>query len=73
MKYLLLIVILFASCTTPNGKEKFRAYNNTDPIFDYRVVIIDGCEYIEVATGSLFSLAHKGDCNNPIHPEHTRK
>ena len=72
MKYLLLIVILLASCT-PNGKEKFIEYNNTDPIFDYRVVVIDKCEYIEVANGSSYSLTHKGNCNNPIHPEHTRK
>ncbi len=71
MKYLLLIVILFASCS-PNGKEKVIEDNNTKPRHDYKVVIIDRCEYIEVADG-YYSLTHKGDCNNPIHPEHTRK
>ena len=72
MKYLLLIVILFASCTTPNGKEKVTEDNNTKPRYDYRVVIIDKCEYIEVADG-YYSLTHKGDCNNLIHPERIEK
>ena len=72
MKYLLLIIVLFASCT-PNGKEKIIEDNNTNPILDYRVVIIDKCEYIEVASGQSYSLTHKGNCNNSIHPEHTLK
>jgi len=35
------------------------------------IVIIDGCEYIETESitghGSVKSLAHKGNCKNPIH------
>ena len=72
MKYLLLIVILLASCS-PNGKEKVIEDNNTKPRYDYSVVIIGRCEYIEVANGHTYSITHKGDCNNLIHSEHTRK
>ena len=38
----------------------------------YVIKVIDGCQYIEVAsllytTAGFYSLTHKGNCNNPIH------
>ena len=75
MKYLFFIILL-SSCA-PSGKEHIRKDNNTKPSEDYRVVVIDGCEYIEVENGipedRIYSLTHKGNCNNSIHPEHTRQ
>lgn len=37
---------------------------------DRSIEIIDGCEYIKTTTygdGTSQSLAHKGNCRNPIH------
>ena len=42
-------------------------------IGDYNIIIIDGCEYIEydnnavLADWRVYSITHKGNCNNPIH------
>lgn len=39
---------------------------------DWSIVVIDSCEYIEVDMGSnknrVYSLTHKGNCSNTIHP-----
>ena len=75
MKYILFVTLLL-SCT-PNGNESTREDGNTQPLYDYRIVVIDGCEYIEIyfesVSNSRYSLTHKGDCHNHIHPEHTRR
>ena len=77
MKYIL-IAMLLVSCTSPapSGGE-YTVNNNTQPTYDYRVVMIDGCQYIEVDVGvgsnSRYTLTHKGNCNNIIHPEHLRQ
>lgn len=39
---------------------------------EFRVVTIEGCEYIEREQGAgghghVYSLTHKGNCKNPIH------
>jgi hypothetical protein len=48
-----LLILMLASCSTR------------------RIEIIDGCEYIVTTTstgdGISESLAHKGNCKNPIH------
>lgn len=38
----------------------------------YSVIVIEGCEYIEVRywlglDSGYYSLTHKGNCSNPIH------
>jgi hypothetical protein len=37
-------------------------------MYDYRIVRINRCEYIEVDNGAghsrVYSLTHKGDCDN---------
>jgi hypothetical protein len=35
--------------------------------WNYDVIAIEGCEYIQIGTGSSMSIAHKGNCKNPIH------
>ena len=69
--------MILVSCTNPSGEEYKVKNNNTQPTYDYRVVIIEGCQYIEVDVGigsnSRYTLTHKGNCNNSVHPEHLRK
>ena len=35
---------------------------------DYKIVVLDGCEYIEydrgIGEGRVYSLTHKGNCKN---------
>ena len=33
------------------------------------MVIIEGCEYLQYSSGHRYSLCHKGNCKNRIHPE----
>jgi hypothetical protein len=67
---LLAFAMSFASCK-PEGQEIVRKDNNTSPLYDYRIIAIDNCQYIEVEYGisesRIYSLTHKGDCNNPKH------
>jgi hypothetical protein len=67
---LVMLIMMMVSCT-PNGEEVTRKDNSIKPTKDYRIVIIDGCEYIEiessVSTSRIYSLTHKGNCKNSIH------
>ena len=70
MKYILFIVLLASCNVTPNGEERVLKDNNTKPAYYYRIVVIDGCQYIEINVGvggsSMYGLTHKGDCNNQM-------
>jgi len=42
------------------------------PTAQYKIVIIDGCQYVESLNSTyafvdIHTLCHKGDCSNPIH------
>ena len=52
-KLSILAIILFVGCYNPNGKEIIIVNKNTNPNADFRIVEIDGCEYIEIDEGSL--------------------
>lgn len=59
------LVFVFTSCEDAIGTG-----NNKNP--QYRVVEIDGCEYILMTESSgayqgFGYMSHKGDCKNPIH------
>lgn len=76
MKKLLIAVMLIgmiSSCTKKNVKT-----TPTEIVIDgnssVEVITIEGCEYFKVYSSyGYFSLTHKGNCKNPIHPEHTRR
>jgi hypothetical protein len=38
-----------------------------------KVVEVEGCEYLVGGYDRSGLLTHKGNCKNPIHPEHTRR
>ena len=68
MKKLLVFLItctIICACNSPRGTSKTSMSDN------YVVKVIDGCEYIEVDKGMMeyriYSLTHKGNCNNIIH------
>jgi hypothetical protein len=64
-KFLILLVILFTSCTTPEGSKIEETQKN------YKIKTIDNCQYIEFDYGifdnRVYSLTHKGDCTNAVH------
>lgn len=65
---LALALVLIKNNYIPKGEQRQLDNDNHKPMHDYRIVKIDGCEYIEVDNGAgrnrVYSLTHKGDCNN---------
>lgn len=64
MKKLLLLfglVIATSSCNNPDPTV------NSDDDTEYRIEVIDGCEYIYRKSGYSGYMAHKGNCSNPYH------
>lgn len=65
-KLLILSLFLLSSCSQYDPKRG----SSKEPSEDYRIVIIDGCEYVEVDEGGsrqnhrIYSLTHKGNCKN---------
>jgi len=56
------VSVMFVSC--------YR-YEKTAPTpnagVDYNVILIDGCQYLEMKTYMYSIVTHKGDCTNKIH------
>ena len=73
MKYLLLVMILLVSCHQPTVERKPTTYVVDAVNPPLQLVYIDSCEYLYGEWGNATVLTHKGDCTNPIHPEHTWK
>ena len=77
MKYLFLFclsVIALASCgdMRDKGQRTADAVNNSENTewwrSEFKVVTIDGCEYLTYALGGRTGvMTHKGNCTNPIH------
>ena len=59
--YKLLVAFLMVGCN-PEGSD-----NDVNPEKTYKVIEIDGCEYIYISCipwSDAMSLAHKGNCKN---------
>ena len=79
----LLAVMYIAKENPPKKPVKTEAQILADDIVNnYQVVVIDGCEYIiyyQIKTGTGVGykgfgyMAHKGNCNNPIHKYNIQK
>jgi len=68
MKNKLIIIALtigMVGCGVQNcDEEMFKNTNLRNP----KIVIIDGCEYIQFRTHHNFNaITHKGNCSSPIH------
>lgn len=73
MKYLLLVMILLVSCHQPNVNKAPTAFVVTQECGPLEIIKIDSCQYLFGDWGNATVLTHKGDCTNPIHPEHLRR
>ncbi len=58
--FILCLVICFSSCG-----ERTKATKLNTEYSSYDLIELDGCEYYRAKHGK--QLAHKGNCNNPIH------
>lgn len=69
---LALLLILIKNNSVPKGEQLQLENDNHKPMYDYRIVNIEGCKYIEVDNGAghyrVYTLTHKGDCDN-VHSE----
>jgi len=64
MKILLLILSTALISCGPSAEEMSKQNKTGNPL--YRVIVIDGCEYLEFA-GTQPMLIHKGNCKSQIH------
>lgn len=60
----IIVIMLLLSCNSPDKKEV-----KTENKMEYIVFEIEGCEYIWYKIYSQYgqTMAHKGNCKNPIH------
>jgi hypothetical protein len=73
MKHLLLIIILLTSCHQPNVDKAHTKFVIKPGYSALEIVEIDRCQYLYGDWGGAIVLTHKGNCTNPIHPEHLRR
>ncbi len=65
---LLVVGLLFTSCGEDNKKERDSYHEPTH----FKTIVIDDCQYIVSTVNpngyrGFGFMAHKGNCNNPIH------
>ena len=65
----LLALVLCGGCEeTPASRGKREAEERRRVLPDYRVVTVEGCEYLRFeVTHGFATLTHKGNCRNSIH------
>lgn len=75
MKKLLIVLIIgmMSSCTeqTLVGTKTNIVLTAGDSQLE--IVTIENCEYFKMRTDGFHIITHKGNCKNPIHPEHKRR
>ena len=72
MKKLLLATLLIgmvSGCNEPTVTKKRTQIVTEQGASPMDIIIIEGCEYLQYSTGHRYSLCHKGNCKNSIHPE----
>ena len=75
--FVALVMILMNSCSLDEDRgpkapqSKRMELDSTSQYSDqnYKVYILDGCEYIVYGLGDNRWGSHKGNCKNPIHNE----
>lgn len=80
MKYLLILValLLVAGCDKKDDLKKVEDYYTSTygmPRSEFApdvagIVVMDSCQYFQIASYGHWTYTHKGNCNNP---EHKRK
>lgn len=75
--FVLGVISLLFSCTEQTVPEQTVPVKSTNIVTSegnntIRIVEIEGCEYLEYERGHQYSLCHKGNCKNPIHPENNK-
>jgi|GEM_PF-5305666 len=64
----LLLLMLSAACQDIVDRQAQKLEAKRQQIPSYRVVTIEGCEYLRLETTHGYGiLTHKGNCLNPIH------
>ncbi len=63
---LMIIAITIGMMGCVQDSNEDGVFKNTN-LHNPKIVIIDGCEYIQFRTHNFNAITHKGNCNNPIH------
>lgn len=62
MKYITIAAVIMLSLISCNNKQQEKS--SIEPMYPCKIVIIEGCEYIENQGYHSYSLTHKGNCKN---------
>ena len=64
-----LILIMLSGCskTLENFGKEVMTNKSENLLKNYQILVIDSCQYIMGSSYNEGYLAHKGNCNNPIH------
>jgi hypothetical protein len=62
----MIIAITIGMMGCVQDSNEYDVFKNTN-LDNPKIVIIDGCEYIQFRTHNFNAITHKGNCNNPIH------
>lgn len=63
-----LIIFIFALSLSSCENEVPVQSKVEDPLKGYKIMVIDGCEYLHKRLNSYSDhFTHKGNCSNPIH------
>ena len=66
----LVALAIFTSCGPSKEEyeaEQARKIKSGEMIGEYKVEVIDGCEYLTAGFHDNSVITHKGNCKNPIH------
>ena len=63
-KYIGILVIAFGILLTGCDDNPVKSAEDGT---EYKIETIDGCQYVYRSGGNQGYMAHKGNCNNPIH------
>lgn len=64
-KSILLFLVLISICSCEQSKGAQEVVNNAD-LTDLKVVVIDGCEYLQYHAYHYEAITHKGNCKNHL-------
>ena len=74
MRKVLFIIVCAMGMASCGPNQPIEGSSNSGQIGDYNIVVIGGCEYLEYRKGhgyaAVYSLTHKGNCNNPSHMDY---
>lgn len=73
MKQLIIVLVAIIGLTSCKTTVETKPTTHKIGGGELMEITIEDCQYLYGPWGNSSILTHKGNCKNPIHPEHTRQ